>query len=177
MAQTEEIQIIWRAFELRPDPVPTLDPGGEYIRNAWSNHVLPMARELGVEMHVPPVQPRTRLAHEAFAFARQQGRDREMADALFKAFFRDGRDIGQVEVLCDIGLGVGVDPVGLRGALEGRTMSSEVEQELAFAQRVQIDAVPFFIFNGRYAARGLQSEEGLRRAIAHARGGGLLQVD
>jgi predicted DsbA family dithiol-disulfide isomerase len=177
VAQQEEIQIIWRAFELRPEGVPQLDPNSDYIVNAWNNHIVPMAKELGVVMNKPPVQPRTRLAHEAFAFARQQGREPAMAEALFKAHFEHGRDIGQIEVLCDLGLSVGVDPVALRGALENRTMQAEVQQELDFAARAQITGVPFFIFNGRYAANGLQSEEGLRRAIAMARGEGLLQVE
>jgi len=57
------IEIIWRAYELRPDPVPTLPPDGEYLRRVWNASVYPMAESSGITMKLPPVQPRSRLAH------------------------------------------------------------------------------------------------------------------
>lgn len=167
MAQSEDIEIIWRAYELRPEGTPPADRS--YIENSFKNHVAPMAKELGVEMYLPTVQPRTRLAHEAAAFGRQQGRGAEISDALFKAHWVHGRDIGQIEVLCDLGLQAGVDPVRLRECLEQRTLREEVEQELAGAHRYGIDAVPFFIYGGKVATRGLPTEELIRRAIARVR--------
>ncbi len=80
------LDVEWMPFELRPEPVPTLDPQGEYLRTAWTRSVYPLAARLGVEIKLPPVQPRTRLAHEAFEYARRQGRAAEMADKLFQAF-------------------------------------------------------------------------------------------
>lgn len=158
--------MVWRPFELRPDPIPTLDPKGDYLVNTWRTSVYPMAREMGVTMVLPPVQPRTRLAHEAAEFARQRGRQAEMATALFVAFFQDGRDIGEVAVLCDVGLAAGLDPVELRGCLEQRTLKDEVGEQLELAAQYEITAVPTFIVGGRYMLQGLVSEEHLRRAIA-----------
>ena len=43
------VQVHWRAFELRPDPVPTLDPAGEYLRTTWDRAVYPMAAERGIK--------------------------------------------------------------------------------------------------------------------------------
>lgn len=160
--------MIWRPFELRPAGAPPKDRA--YLEKAFRNWVLPMAAELGVEMNQPPVQPLTRLAHEAAAFARQLGREAEMADAIFKAYWVHGRDIGQVEVLCDVALTAGIDPVQMRAALDEGTMRSQVEEELRQSRIQMIDAVPFFIFDGKYSARGLQREEELRRAIARCRG-------
>lgn len=177
VGQSEEIEIEWRPFELRPEPVPTLDPKGDYIQNAWRNSVYPLSQEMGLKMVLPPVQPRTRLAHEAAEFAKRQGKQQEMADALFRAFFQEGRDIGQVEVLCDIGLSVGLDPVALRAALEERTLKDAVAEGLATGERYQISAVPTFIVGNRFMLRGLVGEEDLRRAIQRCRGEGLLQVE
>lgn len=168
---------MWRPFELRPDPVPTLDPRGDYIMNAWNNSVFPMAKELGLEIALPPVQPRTRLAHEAAAFAKHQGRMNEMAEALLRAFFQQGRDIGEIEVLCDIGLQVGLDPVELRRCLEERTMKDEVEKELQLYRQYNITAVPSFIVGNRFLLQGLVSEEHLKKAIAMCRGEGLINVE
>lgn len=167
----------WRPFELRPEGVPPLDPNSDYIQNGWRNSVLPLSQELGVEMHIPPVQPRTRLAHEAVAWADTQGRMGEMANAIFTAFFRDGRDIGQIDVLCDIGLSVGLDPVELRAVLADRRMADQVSEGLDLAQRYQITAVPTFIVGNRFMLRGLVSEEQLKRAISMCRGEGLINLE
>lgn len=160
--------MIWRPFELRPEGAPPKDRS--YIEKSFRHWVQPMAAELGVEMHLPPVQPLTRLAHEAAAFARLLGKEAAMADAIFKAYWVEGRDIGQVEVLCDVALKVGIDPVQLRAALDEGVARNQVEAELRQARINLVDAVPFYIFDGKYSASGLQREEALRRAIARCRG-------
>jgi predicted DsbA family dithiol-disulfide isomerase len=179
VARTEELNIVWRPFELRPEGAPPPDPAYiERIAQGFKNHVEPMARQLGVEMHQPAVRPRTtRLAHEAARFARSQGKELEMVDAIFRAYWVDGRDIGQVEVLCDVALQAGVDPVLMRGCLDDRTMAAEVAQELKSAVINMIDAVPHFIFGGKYTATGLQSEETIRRAVNLCQGQGLIRLE
>ena len=48
LAKTElNIEIIWRAFELRPEPAPTLPPDGEYLHRVWNSSVYPRAESLG----------------------------------------------------------------------------------------------------------------------------------
>jgi predicted DsbA family dithiol-disulfide isomerase len=59
----QQVSVAWRAYELRPDPVPTLDPDGEYLHRVWNQSVYPMARERGLALKLPPVQPRSRKAH------------------------------------------------------------------------------------------------------------------
>lgn len=55
----DTVSVEWRAFELRPDPVPTLDPGGEYLHRVWNSSVHPMAADRGMTLRLPPVQPRS----------------------------------------------------------------------------------------------------------------------
>jgi predicted DsbA family dithiol-disulfide isomerase len=154
-----------------------LDPNGAYVQNAWRTSVQPLSQQLGVPMKLPPVIPRTRLAHEAVAFARRQGKGEELAGALFRAYWQEERDIGQIDVLCDVGRSVGLDPGALRECLEQRTLKDEVEAELQLAQRYQITAVPTFIVGNRFMLRGLVSEEQLMRAIQMCRGEGLVQLE
>ena len=111
------IEIDWRAFELRPEPVPTLDPGGEYLHRVWNQSVYPMADERGMTLRLPPVQPRSRKALEAAEFAREAGRFDPMHRALFKAFFEDGRDLADHGVLIETAQSVGLDSQALEGAL------------------------------------------------------------
>lgn len=70
----ETVDLQWRAFELRPAPAPTLDPNGEYLRTVWDQAVYPMARQRGMTLRLPPVQPRSRRAFELAEFARANGR-------------------------------------------------------------------------------------------------------
>ena len=52
------VEVVWRAFELRPEPIPTLDPKGEYLRRAWRSSVYPLAEKLGMRMKTPaPATP------------------------------------------------------------------------------------------------------------------------
>lgn len=137
-----QVEIEWRAFELRPDPVPTLDPDGDYLRSTWARAVYPMAAQRGMTLRLPPVQPRSRLALEAERFARNSGLGKPMHQAIFRAFFEHGRDIGDVEVLLDIGSHVGVNVVDLRAALKKGEYSEAVSQDQRQAQAWGITGVP-----------------------------------
>jgi predicted DsbA family dithiol-disulfide isomerase len=138
----ERLEVVWRAFELRPDPKPTLDPGGDYLHETWNRAVYPMAEQRGMRLKLPPVQPRSRLALEAAAFADSHGRFAAMHEALFRGFFEQGRDIGDIEVLCAIGQESGLDADALREALrEGRHTAGVLDDE-HLAQRLGVSGVP-----------------------------------
>ena len=136
------VGVDWRAYELRPDPIPTLDPDGEYLHRVWNASVYPMARSLGKTLRLPPVQPRSRKALEAAELARERGRFDAMHNALFRAFFEEGRDIGDVEVLLDIGGSVGLDREGLRVALDEGRYTEKVVADERLATRLGVDSVP-----------------------------------
>lgn len=135
-------EVTWRAFELRPDPVPTLDPKGDYLRDIWARAVYPMARERGMTLRLPPVQPRSRLAHEAAAFAGEHRKFNAMNNALFRAFFEHGEDIGNVDVLAKLSVAVGLDEADLRRALSEGTYRQQVLGDEQLAQRLGVSGVP-----------------------------------
>lgn len=138
----QRLQVVWRAFELRPAPNPTLDPAGEYLRSTWAKSVYPMAEERGMNLKLPPVQPRSRAAHEAAAFASNQGRFEPMHEALFRAFFEEGRDIGRTDVLAEIAASVGLDPGQLTSSLETKKFATAVEEDQQLALQLGVSGVP-----------------------------------
>jgi len=138
----QQVSVTWRAYELRPDPVPTLDPDGEYLHRVWNQSVYPMARERGMALKLPPMQPRSRKAHEATAFAGEHGHSDAMLEALFRAFFEQGRDIGDVAVLQDVGSSVGLDPDELGKVLAADRYTSRVLEDHRIAQEIGITGVP-----------------------------------
>jgi predicted DsbA family dithiol-disulfide isomerase len=167
----EQVEIDWRAFELRPEPTPTLDPNGEYLHRVWNQSVYPMAQERGITLRLPPVQPYSRKAHEAAEFARQEGKLEEMNRALFKAFFEDGRDLASLDVLLDVGQSVGLDTKALRDALESGRYTQKVTEDERIAQEIGISGVPALVISAgqqAYLLSGAQPYETVKEVIARA---------
>ena len=164
-----QVQIIWRAFELRPDPVPMLDPKGDYLRRVWASSVYPMAERLGVAMKLPPMQPRSRRAHEAAHWARDQGRFDDYHAEVFRAFFERGEDIADVDVLVSLAEKLGLSGESLREALHQRTFEPSVRRDERDAQNIGISGVPAFVADRRAAMTGVQPVEGLSELVKHVR--------
>lgn len=167
----EDVDIDWRAFELRPEPEPTLDPNAEYLHRVWTQSVYPMAQERGIAMKLPPVQPRSRRAHETAEFARESGLLDEMNRALFKAFFEEGRDLADMEVLLDLGQSVGLDGEALREALDNGRYAERVLEDQHLARQIGISGVPALVITaGRqaYLISGAQPYETVKDVITRA---------
>ncbi|MBU0674297.1 MAG: DsbA family protein [Proteobacteria bacterium] len=166
-ASDNSLIINWRAFELRPEPVELLDPNGEYLTSAWRDHVYPLAAKMKLPMKRPPIQPRSRLAHEAAKWAGSHNRLAEYNLALFRAFFEFGRDIGSQRVLMDLASEQGLDPEALARALDSHQFIAEVLGDEEDASRLGVRAVPSFVANGRVLAAGVQTAERLRELMAN----------
>ncbi|NMO18892.1 DsbA family oxidoreductase [Pyxidicoccus fallax] len=168
-----ELEVHWRAYELRPAPVPTLDPAGEYLRTTWARAVYPMAEQRGMTLKLPPVQPRSRLALEAAEFAKDAGVFPAFHQGVFRAFFEEGRDIGDLRVLGDIAEASGLDRQALLGALKSGSYTGRVVFDQEAAQRLGIRGVPALRIVGAdghvVQLSGALPEEQVREAIARAR--------
>lgn len=162
----DRLAIEWRAFELRPEPVPTLQPDSDYLQDIWARAVYPLARERRMSLHLPPVQPRSRQALEAAEFARDQGQFPAMHHALFRAFFEDGRDIGAPAVLGEIGASIGLDPEALKAALEEEIFTPKVVEDEALAAGLGIQGVPMMLL--RRAGQPLEQGRSLSGAQPYA---------
>jgi predicted DsbA family dithiol-disulfide isomerase len=149
--------------------VPTLDPNGDYLHSVWGSSVYPLAKNLGVEIKLPPVQPRSRRAHEAAHWARRHGKFREYNDALFRAFFQRGEDIGNTDVLTRLAADMGLESDDLRKALDNDLHLENVLADEREAKKLGLRGVPAFIANRNIALSGVQSLESLQKFVEHAR--------
>lgn len=170
----DRLDVAWRAYELRPDPVPTLEPDGAYLHDIWARAVYPMAAERGMSLTLPPVQPRSRLAHETARHAVRHGHGEAVRRAIFRAFFEDGHDIGDIDVLVDAGAAQGLDAAALRDALVHGEHTSGVLDDQREAQALGLRGVPALRVQRLGGDRpavlvsGAQPLAVLRRAIAQA---------
>ncbi|MBV8540002.1 MAG: DsbA family oxidoreductase [Pseudonocardiales bacterium] len=161
-----DVRIAWRPFELRPEPTPTLRPGGDYLQSTWQEVVYPMAERMGVPIVLPRVspQPYSRLAFEGFAYAEEHGLGQRYTERIFRAFFVQQRDIGRPEVLTDIAAELGLDAEDFYAALNSGRYAQTHQQALRRARELEITTVPTLLVEGR-RLEGVPSVEALHRLL------------
>jgi len=134
--------------------------------------VTPMSEQMGVTMNLPPIQPRTRRAHEAARWARSTGHFNAFHEALFRAFFERGADIGQEKVLVQLALDAGLDGEALDACLAARVYEEGVQGDLDEAARLEITGVPAFVSDSGKILSGVQTVDTLLGFVASLRGKG-----
>ncbi len=117
-------------------------------------------------MSLPPVQPRTRLAHEAAHWARTTGYFEGFHEGIFRAFFERGENIGNIDVLVALALELGLDGPSLRIALERHEFEKSVLVDEQEADRLGIEGVPAFVAERKAALSGVQPAENLRQLVS-----------
>jgi len=146
--------------------MPTLDPNGAYLVSAWQNHVYPLAAKMKMAMKRPPVQPHSRLAHEAAKWAATQGGFEPYHLGLFRAFFQLGKDIGDIEILKGLAADLQLEASSLQVSLHNSDFTAMVLADEDEASRVGVRAVPAFVVNGKLLAAGVQSVERLQELVS-----------
>jgi len=109
----------------------------------------------------------SRLAQELGKWADTQPGGDALHDALFRAYFVDGRDISQPAVLLEIASSVGLPVDGARDALEKRTFKDAVDADWKLSRQYGITGVPTFVV-GRYGVVGAQPYEALAELVRKA---------
>lgn len=126
-------------------------------------------------MRLPPIQPRSRRAHETAKWAQTQNQFDAYNEALFRAFFERGEDIGNIDVLerlaRDLALAsnLQLDASNLRAALENKQFEPSVVADEHEASELGVHAVPAFVFNRRFALSGVQPLAALEQMVNRAR--------
>jgi predicted DsbA family dithiol-disulfide isomerase len=168
----KDVEVEWMPFELRPYPNETLRPEGDYLKTIWKQAVYPYAEHFGLNIVLPRVspQPHTHLAFEGYQFAKEHGKGNEYNDLMFRYFFQQEKDIGNVAILVEAAKEVGLNEVEFKAALEERRYKGEHEKALKHAfEEANITAVPTFMI-GNQVLRGMQTKENLIKAIENAEG-------
>lgn len=128
------------------------------------------ARDAGIALNFKVIRrlPNTLSAHILAAAMKDSATQRALVDAIFTAYFLEGRDISSPAVLGEIAAAHGLAP-GEIETLLGHGQVRQGVQEIAAAMSAQgITGVPYFIFNQRLALSGAQPLEVFRQAIAQA---------
>ena len=178
----DEVEILWRSFELDPS-APTVRDGDYATALATKYGVSPAEGQQmidtmtatgaadGVEMRFDRIRPgNTFDAHRLVHLAADRGLQHEMKAALLRAYLTDGEPIGEHTALRRVAVATGLDAAEVDEVLGSDRYARDVRADESLAQQLGISAVPFFVIDRTYGVAGAQTPDVLRGVLEKARG-------
>lgn len=166
----DQVEIEWKSFQL--DPRTKSQPGKstydylaeKYGRDRqWSvemhENVTNQAKAEGLEFNFDKAIIANSLdAHRLSHLAKKQGKGNELEELIFKAYFTEGKDVSEIEILVKLGRNVGLDENEIRNMLDSNQFKEEVQNDIIEAQQ-GVRGVPFFVLDRKYVISGAQPQE------------------
>ncbi len=161
-------EIDWHPFELNPDMPPEGENIVEHVQRKYGistaasaenrERIAAAGREFGFEIRMSDDRRiyNTFDAHRVLHWAREQGRQEAFNQALFKAYFTDGKNPSDPELLQETARNLGLDAAEVRDILDSDRYAAAVRQEEQQYTAAGIQAVPAYIINGKYLISGGQ---------------------
>jgi predicted DsbA family dithiol-disulfide isomerase len=174
-----EPRVRWHPFQLNPDlPHEGIARrayleakfGGRERANGIYERVRAAGTTVGIDFAFDRIerQPNTLDAHRLIAWAQSSGKGEDVVERLFRAYFLDGRGIGDRAVLAAVAVAAGLDSDAASALLTSEEGAAEVEATDRRVRALGVTGVPFFIFAGRVAVAGAQEPDALVEAMTQA---------
>jgi len=169
-----DLDIDWRGFQIHPDWPATGIPvekvyganGSDARKAAWER-IASMATEAGLTMRPPSVLTNSHNALAATEYAIESGKGEEFEQRVYRAYFEEGSNIGDVEVLKKLAADVGLDPAQMIEAIASAEVQLKLKHNAIVAHQHGVSGVPTF-FIGNYPLVGAQSEATMRKILTRA---------
>ena len=174
-----QITITWLPFELNP----TMPKEGMDRREYRSKKFGSWEHSLALDAQVAEAggragisfrhdlmtrTPNTFQAHRLIWLAGEEGKQDEVVEALFRAYFTEGRDVGDTSVLIALATEVGLDEERSKAFLKGTEGADEVRHEEQASMAAGISGVPTFILNGEQLGSGALKPELIAERLSEA---------
>lgn len=179
-----ELSVHWQPYELNPAMPPGgLERGAYYTAKFGSEagaanlieNITANAHNDGLEMDYSRIArvPNTIPAHRLIWYAARTDSQDAVVDGLFRAYFVDGRNIEDNNVLAEIAVAAGIDSTAAAALLASDEGFDIVRDAAKQAHHSGIQGVPAFVFNDRFLFSGAQSSETIALSIERAVAKGL----
>lgn len=165
------LDIVWKSFELDPYAKQDYDEDmytllankygqtREWAKNSAA-YMKERGKEIGLEFNFDDtISTNTFNAHRLIQLAKSKVLQNEAEEALFKAYFRDGRHIGDSNTLLEIGPEIGIEKGEIEEMLNSDLFTNDVRADEQQSQQFGIRGVPYFIINRKYGISGAQPIE------------------
>lgn len=172
-----EVEITWHSFELDPDAVPVADESlVDKIARKYSmsteqseasqRQLAAKAAAVGLDFNWQEARyGNTFDAHRLVHLAAAQGLADAAEERFMRAYFTEGKAIGDPETLAGLAVEIGLDEARVREVLAGTEFADAVRADEAQASAYGISAVPFFVIDGTYGISGAQPVEAFEQAL------------
>ena len=176
----DEVEVVWRAFEL--DPSAPAERTGAYADHLAAKYGVPLAQaqqtidtmtataaQDGLDFSFGTARPGSTFdAHRLLHLAAERGAQDAVKERLLRATFTEGEPIGDPETLVRLVAEAGLDADEARAVLASDRYAAEVRGDQQQARAYGITGVPFFVVDGRYGVSGAQPAEALGQVLAQA---------
>ena len=170
------IRVRWRPFRLDPTIPPEGIARDTYLTRKFGSvaavaaahgRLTELGRAEGIDYRFEAIarSPSTIDAHRLIRWAAASDREDAMVERLFSAYFSDGLDIGEANVLVRLADDVGLSEADIARRLAGDGDRQEVIDEVENAYRIGVSGVPTYVIDGQYGVVGAQPGELLAQAI------------
>ncbi len=173
----DNIEVVWKSYQLAPDMETT--PGktihqylserkGVSIDEAkrMNDYVTDMAAKTGLVYNFDKaVVANSFNAHRLIHLAGEHGKQSEVKEKLLAAYFTEGKNVDDIDILIKIGTEAGLNTNEVKAALTGDTYANEVRNDIDEANQLGVNGVPFFVFNRKYAISGAQETQSFTQAL------------
>lgn len=169
--------VIWHPYELNPETPEEGEDRLEYLHARYGPERVEMiderlnaiAESEGFSFNWKGASriPNTFKAHRLISYAQSQGQGHAVADALFRAYFLDGRDIGDEATLIAIGVECGLDKAALGEYFESNLGVAQLRAEEDDARHSGLRGVPYYLIN-RHPMYGAQETEIFMKVLTAA---------
>lgn len=178
----EDIEVVWHSFQLDPDMeyMPGKDVytylaerKGIDVAQSKQMHagVVNMAKNAGLDYNFDKaVINNSYEAHRFLQLAKTHGLGDAAEEKLFKAYFTDGKNIGDHDTLVQLGIEMGLSATEVGEMLNSDAFANAVDEDIYTAKQYGIGGVPFFIINDKYTISGAQPTETFLGALNQAWG-------
>ncbi len=165
------VEVEWKSFQLQPDlKTDATKNTVEHLAETkgWpllyaqqmTQQVTDMAAEVGLHYDLDKAVVANSLdAHRLSHLAKKYGVQDALEEALFKAYFTDGKNTADHAVLKQLAMSAGIPEAAIEQVLSTNAYTNEVRQDIADAQRIGVRGVPFFVMGHKYAVSGAQPVE------------------
>ena len=166
----QDFEIIWKPFQLNPDmPISGMERtkyldqkfgGRQQALTAYKPIVeVSIRHKIGINFEAIKRTPNTLDAHRLIHWARIEGVQNRIVTALFKAYFKEGKDIGDRNILRDIGKASGLKSKLINHLLGSEDDKKAIKELDLRARKPGITGVPLFIVDGTYVISGAQKTD------------------
>lgn len=172
------VEVRWHPFQLNPDLPAEGMARTQYLAAKFGSadtaqiytNVRRAAAAVDLELAMESIsrQPNTLRPHALMEEAAQTGHQDALAEALFRAYFQEGRDLTDTSQLRAVAGTAGLSDEQIMRALEDDTSQQAVAQADLRARQAGIRGVPCFVFNGRHAVSGAQGAQALLEVMTLA---------